>query len=127
MPHHHFEELEIWKRSSRLAVSILKEIDDMKIYSLRDQIARSCISVPSNIAEGAERDSDKEFRRFLSIAKGSLAELRTQLYIAVKAEVLSSEQLTPHINETREIAAMIHSFRKKLGGGFLPMLLSIFY
>lgn len=127
MAHHHFEELEIWKRSSRLAVSVLHLTQNISIYALRDQMSRSSISVPSNIAEGAERDSDKEFRRFLSIAKGSLAELRTQLYISVKAETLTTEQVNPLIAETREIAAMIQAFRKRLGGdGFINKIVSIF-
>jgi four helix bundle protein len=127
MAHHHFEELEIWKRSSRLAVSVLQLTDKISIYALRDQMSRSSISVPSNIAEGAERDSDKEFRRFLSIAKGSLAELRTQLYIAVKVEILTTEEVTSLIAETRELAAMIQAFRKRLGGdGFINKIISLF-
>jgi four helix bundle protein len=127
MAHHHFEELEIWKRSSRLAVNVLILSNKIAIYSLRDQISRSSISVPSNIAEGAERDSDKEFRRFLSIAKGSLAELRTQLYIALKAEILTTEEVTPLIAETRELAAMIQAFRKRLGGdSIINKIVSIF-
>ena len=127
MAHHHFEELEIWKRSSRLAVSVLLLTEKISLYALRDQMSRSSISVPSNIAEGAERDSDKEFRRFLSIAKGSLAELRTQLFIAVKAEILTTDEVTPLIAETRELAAMIQAFRKRLGGdGFINKIVSLF-
>jgi four helix bundle protein len=127
MAHHHFEEMEIWKRSSRLAVSVLLLTNKISLYALRDQMSRSSISVPSNIAEGAERDSDKEFRRFLSIAKGSLAELRTQCYIAAKAEILTMDEVNPLIAETRELAAMIQAFRKKLGGdGFLNKIVSLF-
>ena len=51
MPLHHFEELEVWKRSSRLAVSVLEATDSMKLYALRDQMARCCISIPSNIGK----------------------------------------------------------------------------
>jgi four helix bundle protein len=127
MPHHQFEELEIWKRSSRLAVSVLLLTNKINVYALRDQMSRASISVPSNIAEGAERDSDKEFRRFLSIAKGSLAELRTQCYIAAKADILTMDEVNPLIAETREIAAMIQAFRKRLGGdGFLNKIVSLF-
>ena len=114
MAHHNFEELEIWKRSSRLAVNVLHLADSIKLWSLKDQISRSSISVPSNIAEGAEREGDREFRRFLNIAKGSCGELRTQLYIAVKAEIITTEQATPLINETKEIGAMIQAFSKRL-------------
>ena len=108
---HNFEELEVWKRSSRLAVSFLELIDPTKLYALRDQMARCAISVPSNIAEGAERESDREFRRFLAIAKGSAGELRTQLYIGLRAGVFSEEQARPLINEAKEISAMIQGLR----------------
>ncbi|NJM37738.1 MAG: four helix bundle protein [Akkermansiaceae bacterium] len=128
MPLHHFEELEVWKRSSRLAVSILELVDATKLYALRDQMARCCISVPSNIAEGAERESDKEFRRFLAIAKGSAGELRTQLYIGIRAGVFDVEKATPLIQETKEIGSMIESLRKKIHGpGIVNKLLSIFF
>lgn len=127
MAMHNFEELEVWKRSSRLAVSILELIEPVKLYALRDQMARSGISVPSNIAEGAERDSDREFRRFLAIAKGSSGELRTQLYVGVKAGVLSSEAATPLIQEAREVSSMIEGLRKSLRGpGLLGLFLSFF-
>ena len=126
---HNFEELEVWKRSSRLAVSVLELIDPIKLYALRDQMARSCISIPSNIAEGSERESDKEFRRFLAIAKGSAGELRTQLYIGLRAGIFSEDQARPLIAEVKEISAMIQGLRKSLGGGggFFTALLSWFF
>jgi four helix bundle protein len=127
MPLHHFEDLEVWKRSSHLAVSILKLIDPVKLYALRDQMARCCISVPSNISEGAERESDREFRRFLSIAKGSAGELRTQLYIGLHAGVFTAAEATPLIQETKEIASMIEGLRKRLGGGIFSAMLSFFF
>jgi four helix bundle protein len=128
MPLHHFEDLEVWKRSSRLAVSILELIDPVKLYALRDQMARSCISIPSNIAEGAERESDREFRRFLAIAKGSAGELRTQLYIGLRAGIFTAEAATPLIQEAKELGSMIEGLRKRLGGGgIINSLLSIFF
>ncbi|MEP2776423.1 MAG: four helix bundle protein [Luteolibacter sp.] len=120
--------MEVWKRSSRLAVSILELIEPTKLYALRDQMARSCVSVPSNIAEGAERDSNKEFRRFLAIAKGSAAELRTQLYIGLRAGVYDAEKATPLIHEAKEIGAMLEGLRRSLlPPGILPKLLSLFF
>jgi four helix bundle protein len=115
---HNFEELEVWKRASRLAVSILELVEPLRLFSLRDQMIRSCISIPSNIAEGADRDSDREFRRFLSYAKGSSGELRTQLYIGLRAGLYSEEQARPLINEAKEISSMIEGLRKRLGGTF---------
>lgn len=113
---HNFEELEVWKRASRLAVSTLELIDSMRLYALRDQMARSCISIPSNIAEGAERESDREFRRYLAIAKGSAGELRTQLYIGLRAGLFTDEQARPLILEAKEVGSMIQGLRKRLGG-----------
>jgi four helix bundle protein len=125
---HNFEELEVWKRSSRLAVSVLELIDPVKLYALRDQMARSCISVPSNIAEGSERESDREFRRFLAIAKGSAGELRTQLYIGLRAGIFKDDQARPLIAEVKEISAMIQGLRKSLGGGgFFNAVFSWFF
>jgi four helix bundle protein len=125
---HQFEELEVWKRGSRLAVSILELVDDIKLYALRDQMARCCISVPSNIAEGAERESDREFRRFLAIAKGSAGELRTQLYIGVRAGIFSPEAANPLIQEAKEVSSMIEGLRKRIGGGgIINSLLSLFF
>ncbi len=125
--HHNFEELEIWKRSCRLACDILHLSNDIKIYALRDQLSRACISVPSNIAEGAERESNREFRRYLAIAKASLGELRTQLYIGIRADVLDPVTCQTLIQETKLIAAMIESFRKRLNPSIINKMISLFF
>jgi four helix bundle protein len=77
-----FEDLEVWQRSYNLVVKISISLRECKDYALRDQLARSLISLPSNIAEGAERFSKKEFIQFLGYAKGSAGEMRTQIAIA---------------------------------------------
>jgi four helix bundle protein len=122
---HNFEELEVWKRSSRLAVAVLALVEPIRLYGLRDQMIRSCISIPSNIAEGADRDSNREFRRFLSISKGSAGELRTQLYIGLKAAVFSEEQTRPLIDEVKEISSMIEGLRKHLRPRIIQSLLAL--
>jgi four helix bundle protein len=85
---------------------------------MRDQMNRAALSIPSNIAEGAERDSKKEFIHFLNIAKGSAAELRTQIYISEKIGILDSDRTRPLIKETKEISSMlqglINAQKKKL-------------
>ena len=91
-------------------------------------MTRSCISIPSNIAEGAERESDREFRRFLAIAKGSAGELRTQLYIGLRAGIFTAEAANPLIQEAKELGSMIEGLRKRLGGGgIINSLLSVFF
>lgn len=80
-----FKNLEVWQKGKDLAVEIYKittKGDIGRDFGLRDQIRRSAVSIPSNLAEGDERDTDRESIRFFYIAKGSLAELRTQLQIA---------------------------------------------
>ncbi len=116
---HNFEELEVWKRSSRLAVEVLELIDPIRLFALKDQMGRSCISIPSNIAEGSERESNREFRRFLAIAKGSAGELRTQLYIGLRAGVFTEDQARLLLAEVKEVSAMIQGLRRSLGKGGL--------
>jgi len=108
MAYQSFEELDVWKRSARLSVSIYNAFRDCREYSLRDQVIRSAISIPSNIAEGSDRDSRKEFVRFLNIAKGSAAELRTQLYIVLGVQLLEARLVNELIAELKQISAMLH-------------------
>ncbi len=85
MGHKGFKDLAVWQKAKDLAVLIYKvSSNDMKSvdFGLRDQIRRSAVSIASNLAEGDERDTDKESVRFFFIAKGSVAEIRTQLQIA---------------------------------------------
>ena len=108
-----FEKLEVWKRSCRLAVEVCQVMRECTIFYLEDQMSRAAISIAGNIAEGTERWSKAEFIRFLNIAKGSAAELRTQLYIAVKLEtVLPEEQSMQMISELKEISNMLQGLIK---------------
>ena len=119
---HNFEELEVWKRSARLAVDVLTLVESINLYGLKDQMIRSSISIPSNIAEGADRDSNREFRRFLSFSKGSAGELRTQLYIGLKGGYFTEEQARPLIIEVKEISSMVEGLRKHLLPRFINTL-----
>jgi len=102
-----FEDLEVWKRSARLSSEIYKTLSSLKDYGFRDQITRSGLSVPSNIAEGFERVSSKECLQFLSYAKGSCGELRTQIYIGMESGYIPKETGHPWIREIKDISAMI--------------------
>ena len=91
-----FEDLEVWKRSARLAVKTYDVLGDCRDYGLKDQMTRAVVSIASNIAEGAERDSRSEFIRFLHIAKGSAPDASTL------------------VAELKEISAMLHGLIKSL-------------
>jgi four helix bundle protein len=113
-----FEDLEVWKRSARLSADIYKALAGLKDFGFKDQICRSGLSVPSNIAEGIERGSDKEVVRFLTIAKGSCGELRTQTYIGVDIDYIAKDVGNRWIQETKEISAMLMGLiRRRQGSG----------
>ncbi|MDZ7662789.1 four helix bundle protein [Thiohalophilus sp.] len=109
-----FEDLDVWKRAARLSSDIYTNMRELKDYSFKDQITRSSLSVPSNIAEGIERATDKEKMRFLSIAKGSAAELRTQIYIGMDISYISKDIGTKWIKETKELSAMLVGLIKSI-------------
>jgi four helix bundle protein len=104
-----FEDLEVWKKGCRLAVRTYEALKDCRDFGLRDQMTRAAVSIASNIAEGAERDSKAEFIRFLHIAKGSAAELRTQVYIARKIGSLTDEAAEGIAAELITISKMLHA------------------
>jgi four helix bundle protein len=107
-----FEQLDVWKRASRLSCEIYKLADKVNNWGFKDQITRSGLSVPSNIAEGEERDTTKEKIRFLYYAKGSLGELVTQLYIGVEAGFLDKKASLILVNEAKELAKIIGTMIK---------------
>jgi four helix bundle protein len=87
-----FEDLIIWQDGVNLAVNVYRILKNCRDFGLRDQIQRSAVSIPSNIAEGFDRKSNNEFLRFLKISKGSCAELRTQLIIAEQVGLIGGNE-----------------------------------
>ncbi len=114
MAYQSFEDLAVWQRGCRLAVSIFQSFRACKEFSLKDQIQRSGLSIPSNIAEGSERGSLKDFAHFLNIAKGSCGELRTQLYIARKLDFLGKIEFESLVAESKELSAMLEGLRRSM-------------
>lgn len=108
-----FEDLDVWKRASQLAVTIYKVLKESKEYGLKDQMQRAAVSIASNIAEGSER-SPGDFIRFLRMARGSSAELRTQTYIANKIDMLNDEQRKQIVEETKAISRMLTGLAKAI-------------
>jgi four helix bundle protein len=106
-----FQELIVWQKAKDLAIFVYRVTFDNKAFArdlgLCDQIRRSVVSIASNLAEGDERETDREAVRFFYIAKGSLAELRTQLQIAHEIEYLEKETFDKLEIDCLEIGKMI--------------------
>lgn len=109
-----FEKLEVWKRSARLSAELYKATADLRDYGFRDQLTRSGLSVPSNIAEGMTRSSNKEKCRFLDIARSSLAEARTQIYIGIDIGYLPSIEGKVWLEETHQLSMMLTGLLKTI-------------
>ncbi len=101
------KKLDVWKRSSRLCVEIYKALNACENRAFKDQATRSALSIPSNIAEGYERDSKKECIQFLRIAKGSCGELWTQLNIGMEAGFLERVSGKSLAKEAAELSKML--------------------
>ena len=110
----YFEKLEVWRRSVQLSADIYKALYALRDFGFKDQITRSGLSVPSNIAEGMTRGTSRDKTRFLLIAKGSYSELRTQTYIGLEIGYIEPKCGNYWIRETKEIAAMLSGLMNKL-------------
>lgn len=108
-----FEDLDVWKRTCKLAVQIYELLRESRDYALKDQMQRAAVSIASNIAEGSERGG-KDFERFLRIARGSAAELRTQCYIAARIGMLKNEQMNELVNELKELSRRLTGLARSL-------------
>jgi len=106
------ENLDVWKKASRLCVDIYKYFKECKDYGFKDQITRSSLSIPSNIAEGMEKNYKREKIRFFEISKGSIAELITQIYIGIEIEYIDKQIGLRWINELDEISKMLTGLSK---------------
>src|SRR5688572_28872140 len=111
---HNYKELKVWQESIALAKMVYKLIagfpSDEK-YGLTSQIKRSAVSIPSNIAEGAGRNSDKELMQFLSIALGSAFELETQLILANSFGFIKNDQFSEVEDQLIKVQKMVNGFR----------------
>ena len=104
------KDLTVWQKSMDLVVLVYKLMEQLpkeERYSLCDQIRRSVVSIPSNIAEGKSRNSIKEYKQFIGIAKGSAAELETQLLICERIGYLNKEDLSNTLGLLDEVSKML--------------------
>lgn len=114
---HDYKKLIVWQKGIKLAKLVYAEIKSLpkeETYALSDQIRRAVVSVPSNIAEGYGRLSQKELKHFLSIARGSLFEVETQLILCVELDFLSQESLSRIFESIEEISRILYSIITKL-------------
>lgn len=114
---HRYKDLEIWKQSRRFCKDIYEissVFPDSEKFGLTSQLRRACISIPSNIAEGASRNSNRDFSRFLEIAMGSCYEVDTQLILANDLEFLPDNKLEILQPKLLSIIKMISKLRSTL-------------
>ena len=112
-----YRDLIVWQKAMEMTAEvykIVKKLPKEETYSLSDQMRRAAVSIPSNIAEGQARNSRKEFINFLSIAKGSKAELETQLHLCVKIGYLANMDINPTLELLAEISKMLSALIKTL-------------
>lgn len=103
-----FEKLEVWREGKDLAVEVYRSFRACRDFSFRDQIHRAALSVPANIAEGAERNTAAEFKNFLGVAKGSAGELRTFLSIAGDLDYLKEDSQAQLLDHCIRLSKKIH-------------------
>jgi four helix bundle protein len=106
------ERLDVWKRSCRLSVEVYRHFVNCKDFAFKDQITRSSLSIGSNIAEGLEKESSKEKVRYIEIAKGSGAELVTQIYIGIEIGYIEKDRGILWVKEVKEILRMLASLKR---------------
>lgn len=114
---HELNKLRIWKKAidlSKVVYALTKKFPDDEKFGLRNQIRRAVVSIPSNIAEGAGRESSKEFKHFLSIANGSSCELFTQLIISLELKYINEKDFKTLEMEINELQKMNYNLQLKL-------------
>ncbi|MEE1899970.1 four helix bundle protein [Flavobacterium rakeshii] len=114
---HRFKDLEVWKLSRRFCSKIYNTTStfpDNEKFGITNQLRRASVSIPSNIAEGSSRSSNKEFSRFLEIAIGSAYEVETQLLISSDLGFIKQVELTDLLDSLDRIIKMISKFRSTL-------------
>ncbi|MBE6311629.1 MAG: four helix bundle protein [Bacteroidales bacterium] len=109
-----FEDLAVWQKSKEMTVSIYQVSNNIKDYGFKDQIQRASVSVMNNIAEGFERGTQAEFKRFLYIAKGSCGETRSMLILAHEIEYIDKDIKDKLTAQTEEISKMLSGLIKTL-------------
>ena len=109
-----FEDIQVWIKAKSVAVEIYEIYKNNRDFGFRDQIQRAAVSISNNIAEGFERQGNKEFKKFLFIAKGSSAEVRSMLYISLELGYMDQSKFNVLYEKLTEISKMLSAFIKTL-------------
>jgi four helix bundle protein len=114
---HNYKELKIWQKSREIVkevYALTTKFPSKEQFGITSQLCRAVVSIPSNIAEGAGRESEKEFAHFLAIANGSAFEVETQLYLCFDLNYISEAELNDFLIKIQEIQRMIFRFKQQL-------------
>lgn len=114
---HNFKELIVWQKARNIVKNIYfltKALPEEEKFGLVSQMRRAVVSIPSNIAEGAGRSTNKEFARFLDISVGSAFELETQIILCLDLDLITEKDFNVIEGKVQEIQRMIHSLKKKV-------------
>jgi four helix bundle protein len=112
-----FEDLMVWQKSIDLTISIYSSMELINDFGLKNQIQRATLSISNNIAEGFERGSDRDFKRFLYIAQGSCSEVKSMLYVAIRLNYLKNESFILLNHQVTEIGKMLYGLSNSLSDG----------
>lgn len=103
-----FEDLIVWQKSQDLAIDIYAVFRTCKDFAFKDQITRATVSISNNIAEGFERSSNADFSRFLYFSLGSVSEVRSMLYLAIRLDFVDSDTSKLLLENTNQISKMLY-------------------
>ncbi|MDR0520489.1 MAG: four helix bundle protein [Planctomycetaceae bacterium] len=112
-----YQDLKVWQKAVDLTVEVyrlVKRLPKEEMFALSSQMRRAAVSIPSNIAEGRDRNSSKEFINFLHIARGSKSELETQLLISVKVRYLTETDIQTAMQLSKEVGSMLSALITRL-------------
>ena len=109
-----FEDLLVWQKAIAHTIEIYKRFQLVSDFGFKNQIQRASISISNNIAEGFERGSDRDFRRFLFISQGSCSEVKSMIFIALKLNYISSGEFSIIYGQLNEIGKMLFGLIKTL-------------
>lgn len=112
-----FEDLMVWRKSVDLTINIYSSMKLINDFGLKNQIQRASLSISNNIAEGFERGSDRDFKRFLYIAQGSCSEVKSMLFVAIRLNYLKKESFIILNRQVTEIGKMLYGLSNSLSDG----------